>query len=165
MVIGGREAFGNLKDVTLRVVPLPEKVIHGVALVSSRDQAKELLRTMISLFIPPLFFRYFDLEASGQLLQSLNFKAEDSEVFLFCMAGLHDMVLVQEDIVSQHCQTKKIPLYWIGKKEGRDLVNENLHNLDSYRHIKEQYRQFMWPTQESTDFATLEKRFVATLGT
>lgn len=163
-VIGSKEAFGNIKDVTLRVSPLPEKIIHGVALVSSRDQAKELLRLMVAQFFPPLFFRYFDMQEAARLLQALHFPDQSNEVLLFCLAGLHEMVTTEEDIISQSCQARKVPLYWIGKKEGRDLVNEHLHNLDSYRQIKDQYRQFLWPTQDSSEAPLLEKRFVGGIG-
>lgn len=160
MVIGGKEAFGQIKDVTLKVAALPEKVIHGVTLVKSREEAKFFFRTLIGRFIQPLFFRFFDMEGAAHLLSTLNFGDKPYEVLLFCLAGIHDIVSVEEEIISEFCQAHKLELFWIGKKEGRELVNEHLHNLESYREIKDQYRQFLWQGSDPAQQNLLEKRFL-----
>lgn len=161
IIIGGKEHLGTARSVTLKTVALPEKIIYGIVLLKSREQAKALLCHLIGQFMPPLFFKYFELDLSTTILDQLHFQSEPFEIFLFCLSGLQEIVTVEESVISDFCLQNHWELMWVANKEGRDLVNAHLHTLESYREIKDQYRQFIWPASDHNHQALLEKQFHA----
>lgn len=161
VIIGSRDSIGFIKEVTLKVTALPEKVSHGIVFVNSLEEAKNLLQFMMGCFIEPLFFRWFDAAATSSLLTALNHSAESHQtLFLFCLTGVHSMVTTEEEVVSEYCQQQKLNLFWVDKKEGRQIINQHLHTQESYRDIREQYRSFLWTSSDINSQNMLEKRFI-----
>ena len=163
LVIGAKGQLGQLKMATFRVVSLPAKVLYGIILLNSREEARATIRHMVGHFMAPLFFKYLDrLEATTLLLtlgEEKENKREPREALLFCLSGLQEIVSIEEDEISTYCQNQKRELSWVAGKPGRDIVNKHIHSNESYRDIKDQYRQFLWPASDSHSQTLLEKQF------
>ena len=163
LIIGAKGQLGTLKTATFRVVSLPEKVLYGVVLLNSREDARSTVRHLIGHFMAPLFFKYLDAQAATPLLEALgeglDSKNAPRDTLLFGLSGLQEIVSIEEDEISTYCQNQKHELSWVAGKPGRDIVNGHLHTSESYRDIKDQYRQFLWPASDSNSQTMLEKQF------
>src|SRR5687768_3192833 len=97
MIIGSKDQLGTIKTVTLRVVSLPEKVLYGLVLIDSRDEARLILRNMVGRHMPPLFCKYLESEAVSDLLGKLHFERKgEPAAMAFCLSGLQEILSVEE---------------------------------------------------------------------
>lgn len=160
LVIGGKENFGKIKDVTLKLVAVPERVVHGIILAESREKARRFFAKVISQFTLFLYARYFSGKACQELLSGLKMTNSCDGVFLFCLSGLSEMVVAEQNVINGLCQDQKYSCHWIDSKQGREWINSQIHHVESYRDIKEQYRQFLWPSSETSDQVQMEKDFL-----
>jgi len=165
MVLGSKDHFGAIKTITLKICPLPEKILHGIFLVRSRNEAKLFVRNMVGNFILPLYFRFLNLDTSIEVLEDLKIKSKPCEILLICLSGLNEMVLAQQEVLEDYCETKNINHNWIYKKQERKIITQILHNPESYKDIKEQYRNFLWPASENAAQTLLEKDFLKAFNT
>lgn len=160
LIIGGKENFGKIKDVTLKLVAVPERVVHGLIFTDSREMARRFFAKIMGQFILFLYARHFSGKACQELLSGLKVTNNCDDVFLFCLSGLSEMVTAEQTVINGLCQNQKQSCHWIDSKPGRDWINGQIHNVESYRDIKEQYRQFLWPSSETSDQAQMEKGFL-----
>lgn len=160
LVIGGKENFGKIKDVTLKLVAVPERVIHGLIFVDSREKARRFFAQLVGQFILFLYARHFSGKACEDLLSGLKMESDGDDIFLFCLSGLSEMVFAEQTVINGLCQELKFPCHWIDSKTGREWINSQIHHIESYRDIKEQYRQFLWPSSETSDQVQMEKGFL-----
>lgn len=160
MIIGSRGALGQFKKVTLKIVALPEKVVHGVIPVLDKDQARHIISQMVGRFLPPLYFRYFDNETATPFMEELKIKNKLDEALLLCLSGLPSMVNAYQKIIEALSQEMGLNCHWPDKKTSLDVINTHVHNTESYSCIRDQYRQFLWTASESSGQSLWEKDFL-----
>jgi len=159
LIVGSKNHFGTIKTVTLKLVAMPEKILHGIVLVNNREEAKNFIRQIVGNHISPLYFRYFDLNSAPAFLDDLKIKKEPLETLLFSLSGLKEMVETEQEYIEDYFKKCKKDFFWIDKTWGHDFIQAYLHSPESYREIKEQYRHFLWPATDNTSQLNWEKEF------
>lgn len=175
MVIGSKDNFGQIKAVTLKAITLPEKIVHGIIFLPGKTEARSLLLFLLHNFICPLYFRHFEGDDCEKIFEALLSKrkpehpekskhaAQNSlsgEALVFCLSGLSERVHAEQEVLSEHLEQFDYELLWLDNKEQREFVQSCLHNPESYRVIKEQYRQFFWTASDNAEQTLWEKTFL-----
>lgn len=160
LLVGSEGRFGRIHNVTLRLTALPERIrCAGVAL-ASREAAQAFVKTLIGLFVKPLFFKYFLHEdVPTGLLPPGNGPKSSSDALIIAFAGLDEMVRVEEEIVQEHCEASGHGVKWLDMGESQELMNRSIFNNQSYEAIRKQYREFLWPPSDGSHQAMIEKKF------
>lgn len=164
MIIGGREKIGIIQTATLKIISIPEKVIHGIVLVNSREDAREIVRYLVGQFMRPLYCRFLNLDDSSQMLDQLKIKTKATEVFVFCLSGLKEIVGVSQEVVDEHCQILGYQAHWVMNKREHEVVRFYIHSPEAYKDILDQYRYFLWQAADNTQQGLWEKDFTDSLG-
>ncbi|MBF0103808.1 MAG: FAD-binding oxidoreductase [Deltaproteobacteria bacterium] len=159
VMIGSGELLGKIKTVTLKIISIPEHVVHGLVLVHSRDCAKKIIAHMQGTFIQPLYFRFFGLGDAETILDQLKIKTKPTEALLFCLSGLREMVTVFQEVMDEFCASQHYQMNWLAKKHEHEIIHTRIHNPESYKEILEQYRHFLWRASDETAQSKWEKHF------
>ncbi|OVE82043.1 hypothetical protein BVY03_01985 [bacterium K02(2017)] len=160
MIIGSKERLGKITTATIKVTAIPELVSHALISVPNKEQAKKTITHLIAEFAHPMYFRHFDLSQSDSFLKELKSKFHKTEVLLICFSGLKNLVKGKQDLLSEYCESHHFQLKWINKKFENEIIRDHIHSLESYRSIKDQYRNYIWPAAENTTQTQFEKEFL-----
>jgi hypothetical protein len=160
MMIGGRSNFGKFKAVTLIVNAMPEKTSHGILYIDSKQQARQILRDLMGYFIQPLYFKYIDLDTTDTLMSDLKIKTAATECVAFCLSGQGNMVDTEQRAIDDYCKTNKLESQWLDAKTKIDVLNSFVHNPGSYKELRDQYRNLLWPSSDSSTYSVVEKDLI-----
>lgn len=126
VIIGSDDCLGRFEEVTLRVFPLPESQMWGLALFEMPGESALFLRRMFGFFIRPLFVRLLDEEEAGGLLRSLNLKEADKVIVAFKLTGLKGMVEAEKETLLKLYEGEKVFFYWPTKSAEVEILDETL---------------------------------------
>lgn len=136
-VIGSGGRLGEFREVVLRVFPLPQSQVWGIASVDSEGRGLEFVRRLVSLFIRPLFLKIlWDEEAEG-VARSLNFDQEAPVMVAFKLAGISGMVEAEQQTLNEKAEEDLAGLYWAKQSAESDVLDRTLMTAESYRSLME----------------------------
>lgn len=165
-ILGSQGRLARVQDVTLRLVALPERIRCSVIKLTTREAAQKFVVTLIGQFIKPLFFRHYDFESVPKFAQTRSGKEKTgSDILIFCLGGLDDIVKIEESVVENLCQTLKYDLRWLDIQESQELMNRHIFKNESYAEIQKQYSDFIWTPSDAAQHTMLEKKFAEFLTT
>ncbi|MCP5464361.1 MAG: hypothetical protein H7A33_04980 [Deltaproteobacteria bacterium] len=157
LIVGGKENFGQIRSITIRLTPLPEKISHIVVLLPNKDAARKVVSHLVGKFCHPLYFRHAMQSEAKNLLQQLSINNAKEQILLLSFSGLAEVVMAKKKVLFALC--KEHDFTWFKMNEAEDVKNitDWIHTQESYREIREQYRQFLWPSTDNTRQSDLEK--------
>ena len=126
VIIGSHQLLGRFREVSLKVFPLPEALVWGVALFDRPDAALEGLRRMIGHFIRPLFVRIMEEEEGGGLLRSLNLSEESKVILAFKLTGLKGMVEAEREAVMKLHEGDNVLFHWPARPAEVEVLDQTL---------------------------------------
>lgn len=162
LIVGSEDKFGKIADVTLKLVPVPERISCAAVFVPSEEAAQALVTSMIGFFVRPLFFRHFDFE---NVPKSLNAKPSKlvADAVVFCLCGIDDMVRAEEEVLQSYCEENDRILKWLELSESQDFMNRWVFKAENHPEILRQYSEFVWPPSDASVQAMSEKKFLGSL--
>lgn len=159
-MIGSRREFGKILAATLKITPLPEHVMCVVIAVNDKNQTRDIIRHLVGHFAAPLYFCHYQGNQALDVLGHVNLKSKATEALVICLSGLSGVTMAISDILIDflnsidakyvHCETASLQTY----------LRQLIHNDESYRLIKDLYRQILWPTTDAYMQSTLEKSLI-----
>lgn len=138
-VIGSRNLLGTFREVTLRVFPLPEIQVWGVALFDSKEAARVSLRKIVGLFIRPEFIRIMEEEESEGLLRSLNLPDIDKVVFTFKLAGYKGIVEAEREAIIRSHDGEHVLFYWPSKMTEVEVLDQTIVTPEAFESMMDEF--------------------------
>ncbi len=143
VILGSQNILGRFEEVTLRIFPIPEYQLWGLALCENESEAVSAMRDLVGLMVHPLFMRVIDEEEGGALLQSLGLPAAQKFILAFKLTGLRDYVDATLDTISKINAGKKVFFYWPSKESEISFLDEQLLSAASYQFMNERYASLL----------------------
>lgn len=160
MIIGSRDQFGSIKSATLKLTTAPEQVSHLALAINNRDEARAWIQDLVGRFIAPLYFRHLDTSVSSAFFDAVKFKTDRKECLLMSFGGLKDIIEVAHAIIDKRANLSNTPFKWLERHSAVDIIHPYIFVPDSLKNIREQYRQFLWPTSDVHTQLEFEKDFI-----
>lgn len=164
LIIGSQGKIGKIKNVTLKLAPLPDKISCAQVALTHEDEAQTLIASLIGQFIHPLFFKYFPFD---QVPPSLKIDSKSSkskkDILFLCFSGFDSLVQIEEDILDSYCRQHNYAIQWLELSKSHKIMNQDIFTSESLQEIKKQYRVYLWPDSDSNYQKQLEKDFLKEL--
>ncbi|MBI4412320.1 MAG: hypothetical protein HY541_07550 [Deltaproteobacteria bacterium] len=126
VVIGSRGLLGQFREGSLKVFPLPEALVWGLALFEGPEAALEGVRRMVGSFIRPLFVRIMEEKEGSGLLRSLNLSEEAKVVLAFKLGGLKGMVEAEREAVMKLNEADNVLFHWPVRPAEVEVLDQTL---------------------------------------
>ena len=136
-VVGSRGRLGAFREVVLRVFPLPQSQLWGIASVDSFARGLEFVRRIVSLFIRPLFLKILRDEEAEGVARSLNVSFEAPVMVAFKLAGIKGMVEAEEQTLTEKADESAATLYWAKQPAESDVLDRTLITAETYHTLME----------------------------
>lgn len=164
-ILGSRGRLGDILDLTLKLMSVPECVRCAIIKVPSRESARSIVAFLYGRFAKPLFFKYFDLDTAAKLphLKGNNKGDPATEALVVGLSGLESIVTAEEEMTEEASSEAKAIPTWLNIPESQELMNRHIFTETSYAEIAGQYRDFIHPTTDTMSQTLLEKEFLESL--
>lgn len=162
-VVGSGEHLGEVKDITIKLIAIPEKIVCGAFTAKSRKELLKFVTTCMGNFIEPLLFCEIKEKQLKDLLKTTKADKKftnTDHIILFFLCGLKEMVDTEMSVVQGLCNQSHIDYHWFPTPHNRDILNDYIHNQEAYSKIQNLYSETFWNISDPHFNITLEKSFL-----